>query len=216
MTLEELDLRNNKIGPQGVQLLAAALKHNTSLRRLGNFSLCQSIIDLRWNSAGLTGARAFVDSLKSNFTLTEIDLTGNEVPEDLNLALGIIIKFKFKVSALERNKDKFKHEIATSAHSEQLTTTLHTLTSSHQEAIQDLSKKLTHSDSNAVSLSAKLALASIEIEESQAAFRDLEAKYDRMSRERTELEDLLNRGQKESGIRITDLQKELAREREVG
>ena len=35
MTLEELDLRNNKIGPQGVQILATSLKHNTSLRRLG-------------------------------------------------------------------------------------------------------------------------------------------------------------------------------------
>jgi Ran GTPase-activating protein (RanGAP) involved in mRNA processing and transport len=35
MTLEELDLRNNKIGPQGVQILAASLKHNTCLRRIG-------------------------------------------------------------------------------------------------------------------------------------------------------------------------------------
>ena len=36
-TLEELDLRNNKIGPQGVQALAVGLKHNTRLRRLGEF-----------------------------------------------------------------------------------------------------------------------------------------------------------------------------------
>ncbi len=92
---------------------------------------------------------------------------------------------------------------------------MHTLSSSHQEAIQDLSKKLTQSDSNSVSLSAKLAMASNEIQESQNAFRDLEAKYDRMCRERTELEDLLIREQKESGTRITDLQKDLAREREV-
>lgn len=34
-TLEELDLRNNKIGPQGAQSLALCLRNNTALRRLG-------------------------------------------------------------------------------------------------------------------------------------------------------------------------------------
>ena len=96
-----------------------------------------------------------------------------------------------------------------------MTCTLQTLASSHQEAIQDLSKKLSLSDSNAVSLSTKLALASNEIQESQDAFRNLEAKYDRMSRERAELEDLIVKERKETGNRISDLQKELAREREV-
>lgn len=33
--LEELDLRNNKIGPNGAVALALGLKHNTRLRRLG-------------------------------------------------------------------------------------------------------------------------------------------------------------------------------------
>lgn len=78
-----------------------------------------------------------------------------------------------------------------------------------------MSQKLSASDSNALSLSAKLALASSEIQESQDAFRDLEAKYDRMSRERNELEDLVIRERKETGNRIADLQRELAREREV-
>lgn len=41
MTLEELDLRNNKIGPHGVQILAASIRHNTSLRRIGK--KCQLI-----------------------------------------------------------------------------------------------------------------------------------------------------------------------------
>jgi Ran GTPase-activating protein (RanGAP) involved in mRNA processing and transport len=60
--LEELDLRNNKIGPQGMQSLAVSLKHNTKLRRL----------DLRWNNAGIIGGRAFVDMLKWNTTIIEI------------------------------------------------------------------------------------------------------------------------------------------------
>jgi hypothetical protein len=37
----------------------------------------------------LIGSRAFLDTLKSNYTITEIDLTGNEVPDDIYLALGI-------------------------------------------------------------------------------------------------------------------------------
>lgn len=71
------------------------------------------------------------------------------------------------------------------------------------------------SDSNAISLSTKLALASNEIQESQDAYRDLEAKYDRMSRERQELEDIIIRERKETGNTISDLQKQLAREKEV-
>ena len=70
-------------------------------------------------------------------------------------------------------------------------------------------------DSNAISLSTRLALASNEIQESQDAFRDLEAKYDRVSRERMELEEIIMRERKETTNRITDLQRELAREREV-
>ncbi|KAI9092451.1 hypothetical protein DFS34DRAFT_294806 [Phlyctochytrium arcticum] len=34
-TLEELDLRNNKIGPSGCQSLALCLRNNTSLRKIG-------------------------------------------------------------------------------------------------------------------------------------------------------------------------------------
>ena len=96
-----------------------------------------------------------------------------------------------------------------------MTSTLQTLSFTHHEAIQDLSKKLHVSDSNALSLSTKLTLASTEIQESQDAYRDLEAKYDRMSRERQELEDLIIRERKETGNRLSDLQGNLAREKEV-
>jgi chromosome segregation ATPase len=164
-------------------------------------------LDLRWNSAGLIGGRAFVDILKWNTTLIEIDLAGNELPDEIAVALG---------TALERNKDRFKHELFTAAHTEQLTTTLQTLESSHQDAISKLSQKLNNVDTHALSLSTKLALASTEIEESQTAFRALEAKYERLIRDRSEIEDTLVRERKENGGRINDLQKELALERQVG
>lgn len=43
--------------------------------------------DLRWNNAGLIGGRALVDLLKWNMVLEDIQLTGNEIPEDLSAAL---------------------------------------------------------------------------------------------------------------------------------
>lgn len=36
-TLKTLDLRNNKIGPNEITVLASALKYNTSLEKLGLF-----------------------------------------------------------------------------------------------------------------------------------------------------------------------------------
>jgi Ran GTPase-activating protein (RanGAP) involved in mRNA processing and transport len=77
-TLRELDLRNNKIGPQAAQYFSIALKHNTFLRKL----------DLRWNAVGLTGAKALLDTFKWNFTLTNVDLTGNDVPDDIIHGIG--------------------------------------------------------------------------------------------------------------------------------
>lgn len=81
-TLVELDLRNNKIGPQGIRSLSIALKHNTSLKR----------IDLRWNNAGIIGGRALVDMLKWNETVNELDLNGNEIPDDISKAICKKIK----------------------------------------------------------------------------------------------------------------------------
>jgi Ran GTPase-activating protein (RanGAP) involved in mRNA processing and transport len=77
-SIEELDLRNNKIGPQSASILAHQIKHNTTLRRL----------DLRWNNVGLVGGRALLDVLKWNKTVLYLELAGNEVPEDLLRAIG--------------------------------------------------------------------------------------------------------------------------------
>lgn len=77
-TLEEIDLRNNKIGPHGVQALALSIKHNTVLQKM----------DLRWNNSGIMGGRAFVDALKWNTVLLDIELAGNEVPEDVVRSIG--------------------------------------------------------------------------------------------------------------------------------
>ena len=122
-TLQGLDLRNNKISPQGAQALAISLKHNTSLTKL----------DLRWNNAGLIGGRAFVDLLQFNLVLKDLELTGNELPEDIAIAL---------TSGLERNRDRYLNQIQAKAHAETLNSTLQSLTLSHQDALSKLSEKL--------------------------------------------------------------------------
>ncbi|KAJ8326783.1 hypothetical protein QVD99_005432 [Batrachochytrium dendrobatidis] len=194
-SLEELDLRNNKIGPQASQHVALSLKHNTRLRRL----------DYRWNNAGLIGGRAFLDLLKWNTTLTDLNLTGNEIPEDTHRGI---------VSALERNNDRYKHDLYTKAHTQGLTTTLQTLTQSHHDALSQLTSKLVETDQNAQSMSKKLSLASAEISESQEAYAILEAKLSRVMQEKTEFENRVIQERTQSQKQVTELQQELVTERE--
>ncbi|KAH9250831.1 hypothetical protein BASA81_011341 [Batrachochytrium salamandrivorans] len=194
-TLEELDLRNNKIGPQASQHLAFALKHNTRLRTL----------DLRWNNAGLIGGRAFLDLLKWNTVLMDLNLTGNDIPEDLHRGIS---------SALERNSDRYKHDIHTKAHKESLTNTLQSLTLSHQDAMARLTSKLATTDQNALTLSQKLSLASSEISETQNAYRSLEVKLERITKDKCDVEDTLISERNQFQAKMSDMQRELVSERE--
>lgn len=72
-TLQSLDLRNNKIGPEGATALAAMLRTNTTLQ----------VLDLRWNDIGPSGGRALLSALQSNKTLKSLELAGNKIPDDV-------------------------------------------------------------------------------------------------------------------------------------
>ena len=52
-TVNSLDLRNNRIGPQGAESIARMLKTNTALTR----------IDLRWNELSPVGGRSILLAL---------------------------------------------------------------------------------------------------------------------------------------------------------
>ncbi|CAL8142614.1 unnamed protein product [Orchesella dallaii] len=84
--LEYLDLRNNQISDECAIELATALKHNKIMRDL----------DLRWNSIGVKGARAFYDLLNINSTLTQVQLGGNFVPEEIVQHIDQILKHRNK------------------------------------------------------------------------------------------------------------------------
>ncbi|XP_054986948.1 leucine-rich repeat-containing protein 45 isoform X2 [Sorex araneus] len=85
--LQQLDLRNNQIGPPGAEALALALRRNVSLQQL----------DLRWNNIGLLGGRALVDCLPSNRTLWRLELAGNSIPSDVLRAVE---------QAMDHNQDR--------------------------------------------------------------------------------------------------------------
>mmetsp|Transcript_7773 Transcript_7773/g.11530 ORF Transcript_7773/g.11530 Transcript_7773/m.11530 type:complete len:651 (+) Transcript_7773:89-2041(+) len=67
--LVHLDLRNNKVSPEGAAVLASALKKNRNLTKL----------DLRWNSIGTSGGRQIEQCLQDNNTITDLPLSGNEI-----------------------------------------------------------------------------------------------------------------------------------------
>eukprot|EP00899_Mesostigma_viride_P015249 jgi/Mesvir1/23725/Mv18669-RA.1 len=70
-SLTWVDLRNNRIGPVGAAALARMVKVHPCLKHL----------DLRWNCVGKTGGEALASALVSNHVLTELQLSGNGVPE---------------------------------------------------------------------------------------------------------------------------------------
>ena len=72
-SLVNLDLRNNKIGPEGAAALSALLKSNTTLQ----------VLDLRWNEIGPAGGRSLLAALQSNKSLKSLELAGNKVPDDV-------------------------------------------------------------------------------------------------------------------------------------
>ncbi|TPX44697.1 hypothetical protein SeLEV6574_g04331 [Synchytrium endobioticum] len=135
--LAELDLRNNKISSMAGQYLAISLKHNTSLQKL----------DLRWNHLGLIGGRAFEDLFKWNHVITHLDLAGNEVPEDQLQAIAI---------ALERNLQQKQHSIHETSHAIHLSETIDAIAKAHEEALRQLTSKLTHVENKSRTLSEEL------------------------------------------------------------
>ncbi len=78
-TLKELDLRNNKITPEGAHILAAALKSNDTLQSIGMIIICYNSLDIRWNTIHVSGGRYFLEVLRDNYTLVQLLIAGNEV-----------------------------------------------------------------------------------------------------------------------------------------
>ncbi|KXS12056.1 RNI-like protein [Gonapodya prolifera JEL478] len=195
-TLVDLDLRNNRITPQGAQCIAMSLKHNTALRRL----------DLRWNNVGLLGGRAFVDALKWNMFLTDLELAGNEVPEDVNRTI---------FANLERNRERHTKKSAAHANATNLSNTIQNITQQHNDAIGNLTSRLESTEQRYRTLVEKLENANAELKRWQGLHRELEGKMTATESERASCQSTLIAERNENRERISRLQGDLISEREA-
>ena len=97
-SLQAIDLRNNRIGPDGASALARFIENSNSIVRL----------DLRWNELGVLGGKKLLNSLARSRTLRVLELSGNKIPEDLILQIEQQIKGEDKMSRTDgfRNEEK--------------------------------------------------------------------------------------------------------------
>jgi chromosome segregation ATPase len=155
---------------------------------------------LRWNHAGLIGGRAFADLLKWNKTLVSLELAGNEVPDDIMRAI---------CASLATNNDKRSHAAYTRAHAESMSSTIQTLSTAHNEALLNLQDKLSKENNHGKSLMEKLSVATLEIENTQEAYKIACARVDRLEKELEKTEKVLIRErsefQQQMGLVQTDL-----------
>ena len=81
--MRELDLRNNRIGPESAAYLSDLVRRNTTL----------TTIDLRWNDLGDVGAKNISVGLDANRTLLRLELQGNKVTDEtLSLITPILMR----------------------------------------------------------------------------------------------------------------------------
>ncbi|CAG9329321.1 unnamed protein product [Blepharisma stoltei] len=81
-SVQTLDIRNNRIGPEGAGYIADLIETNKSLVK----------IDLRWNDIGASGARSLLSALRKPHAIQSIEVSGNKIPEDLLQQLEQILK----------------------------------------------------------------------------------------------------------------------------
>lgn len=89
--LEVLDLAGNRLGDEGVKVLARALKANDTVARL----------DLARNMIGNEGAMALADTLKANDVLTNLSLGENCISSEGAIALADALKVNTAMSELD-------------------------------------------------------------------------------------------------------------------
>ncbi|KAJ3366045.1 Leucine-rich repeat-containing protein 45 [Allomyces javanicus] len=159
--LIKLDLRNNKIGPTGIEHLATGLKSNRTLTHL----------DVRWNNGGWLGGKSLADLFQWNSTLVQVEVVGNDIAEPVlrTIALGC-----------ERNARQARD--ARSAH--RLHDTLTGIHAQHGEALDKLRGELAARDAESARLARKLTVAQEEVAVTDTARLALETRLHKVTADR--------------------------------
>lgn len=117
-------------------------------------------------------------------------------------------------AATDRNRDRWQHEAHSKAHAESLTSTIQTLSLTHQEALLSLQHKYSKKNEHAESLSGKLTVASSEIQNMQDAYRNSQSKVERLEGDCGKLEQVLIKERSDLHTQLNDRQRDLNAERE--
>lgn len=94
-SIQSLDLRNNRISPDGASHLARLIENSTTLTR----------IDLRWNELGVLGGKKILAAVPRSRSLKNIELSGNKIPEDIIMQIEQQLRTEEKYS---RNEEKYQ------------------------------------------------------------------------------------------------------------
>lgn len=76
-SIQSLDLRNNRIGPDGAGYIGRFIENSSTISR----------IDLRWNEIGVLGGKKLLASISRSRSLKSLELSGNKIPEDIILQI---------------------------------------------------------------------------------------------------------------------------------
>jgi chromosome segregation ATPase len=163
-------------------------------------------LDLRWNHAGLVGGRALLDLLKWNRSIIELELAGNEVPEDILKAIA---------AAIDRNRDRWHHDLHTKAHAETMASTIQSLTQSHKESMNEIEMKYSREMKDRELLNGKLSLATAEIENMHEAYRLSQTRVERLEEQLKQDQESITKERADMQKFLNDLQRELQQERDT-
>jgi chromosome segregation ATPase len=201
-SLESLDLRNNKIGPQSSAYLANSLRANNTIK----------YIDFRWNHAGIIGGRAIAEMLKYNKSLQKFELAGNEVQEDIlaNIEMG-----------LNRNRRENQSSAETRNNNNLLHATIQEINNSHQKSLAELEAALLKKQVETQQLSNQLGKAGQEMDDTLLSYKVIEKRLkeeierkERLEKKLLDIDEVLSAERKENSERFKGMMHDLMIERE--
>ena len=95
--LEELDIRYNKLGDLGAELLSEGITNTITLR----------VLNISDNNIGPSGTTAIADALTNNTSLEELDMNSNATGQDGAIALGNAITNNKMIKKLLLNGEEY-------------------------------------------------------------------------------------------------------------
>ena len=102
-SLMTLDLRNNKITPEGANSLSNALRANSVLQNL----------DLRWNYLGVRGGKYIMEALHDNYTIIDLKLAGNEIDYKTLQEIDRMIRRNYDVMVTKQKESEMSTKLKT-------------------------------------------------------------------------------------------------------